>query len=50
VTLVHPAAGSDRVFGLLRRSSTDERWKEEAQAWLDELSGLQATLMNPSRP
>jgi glycosyltransferase involved in cell wall biosynthesis len=50
VTLIHPAVGSDRILGLLRGSTTDERWRAEAQAWLDELSGLQATLMNPSRP
>ena len=38
VALVHPAAGSDRVFGMLRGSRTDERWRTDAQAWLDELS------------
>ena len=50
VALVHPAAGSDRIFGLLRGSRMDERWRAEAQAWLDELSRLQTTLMNPSKP
>jgi glycosyltransferase involved in cell wall biosynthesis len=41
VALIHPAAGSDRVFGLLRRS--DDAWRAEAQAWLDELSRVEAT-------
>jgi glycosyltransferase involved in cell wall biosynthesis len=50
VTFVHPAAGSDRVFGLLRGSRMDDRWRMEAQAWLDELSGLQSTLIDPSAP
>ncbi len=50
VALVHPAAGTDRVFGLLRRSRTDERWGEEAQAWLDELSRLQSTPIDHPRP
>jgi glycosyltransferase involved in cell wall biosynthesis len=41
--LVHPAAGSDRVFRLLR-GGRDERWAEEARAWLDELSEMTAGL------
>jgi glycosyltransferase involved in cell wall biosynthesis len=50
VALVHPAAGTDRVFGLLRQSRTDERWSTEAQAWLDQLSRLQSTPIDHSRP
>jgi glycosyltransferase involved in cell wall biosynthesis len=41
--LVHPAAGSDRVFRLIR-GGRDERWAEEAQDWLDELSEMTAGL------
>jgi glycosyltransferase involved in cell wall biosynthesis len=41
--LVHPAAGSDRVFGLIR-GGRDARWAEEAQIWLDELSEMTAGL------
>jgi glycosyltransferase involved in cell wall biosynthesis len=50
VALVHPAAGSDRIFELLRGTRTDERWRVEAQGWLDELSRLQTTLIDPTRP
>jgi glycosyltransferase involved in cell wall biosynthesis len=48
VALLHPAAGSNRVFGLLRGSLADERWRADAQAWLDELSRLQASFGGPS--
>jgi glycosyltransferase involved in cell wall biosynthesis len=48
LALVHPAAGSDRVFGLLRGARGDERWRAEAQAWLDELSRLAAGHVEPS--
>jgi glycosyltransferase involved in cell wall biosynthesis len=47
VALVHPAAGSERVFGLLR-GGPDEHWRAEAQAWLDDLSRLQATSADPT--
>jgi hypothetical protein len=42
VALVHPAVGSNRVFGLLRGSLSDDAWRWEAQAWLDDLSRLEA--------
>lgn len=38
LALVHPAAGSDRIFELIRGVRGDESWRAEAQAWLDELS------------
>jgi glycosyltransferase involved in cell wall biosynthesis len=38
VAMVHPAVGSDRIFGLLRTRSASQRWRREAQAWLDELA------------
>jgi glycosyltransferase involved in cell wall biosynthesis len=38
MALVHPAVGSDRVFGLLRNPPEGERWRREAQAWLDDLA------------
>jgi glycosyltransferase involved in cell wall biosynthesis len=47
LALVHPAAGSDRVFGLLRGARGDERRRTEAQAWLDELSRLSAGHVDP---
>jgi hypothetical protein len=47
VALVHPAAGSDRVFGLLRGARGDERWRAEAQAWLDELSRRASSPTDP---
>lgn len=40
VALVHPAAGSDRIFHLIRGSLSDDPWRTEAQVWLDELSRL----------
>jgi hypothetical protein len=40
VALVHPTVGSDRVFGLLRSRSEDERWRHEARVWLDTLARL----------
>jgi glycosyltransferase involved in cell wall biosynthesis len=40
VALAHPAAGTDRIFGLLRRRPEDEVWRREAQAWLDELAAV----------
>jgi hypothetical protein len=43
VALVHPAVGSNRVFGLLRGSLSDDAWRWEAQAWLDDLSRLEAS-------
>jgi glycosyltransferase involved in cell wall biosynthesis len=42
VAMVHPAVGSDRVFGLLRNAPKHERWRREAQAWLDRLAGTVA--------
>jgi glycosyltransferase involved in cell wall biosynthesis len=42
VALVHPAVGSNRIFGLLRGSLSDDAWRWEAQAWLDDLSRLEA--------
>jgi glycosyltransferase involved in cell wall biosynthesis len=50
VALVHPAAGSDRVFGLLRGARGDDRWRSEAQAWLDELSRLRSVAGDLSVP
>jgi glycosyltransferase involved in cell wall biosynthesis len=47
LALAHPAAGSDRVFGLLRGARGDERWRAEAQAWLDELSQLAVAHVDP---
>lgn len=38
VALVHPAVGSDRVFGLLRNRPQHAWWREQAQAWLDQLA------------
>jgi glycosyltransferase involved in cell wall biosynthesis len=48
VALVHPAAGTDQIFGLVRKAPRDERWRLEAQAWLDELS--RQILIDPSVP
>lgn len=45
VALVHPAVGSDRVFRLLPNPPESERWRREAQAWLDDLAG--ASLPGP---
>lgn len=50
VALVHPAAGSDRVFALLRGARSNEHWWMEAQAWLDELRAQQAGSMDGSMP
>jgi glycosyltransferase involved in cell wall biosynthesis len=47
VALLHPAAGSDRAFGLLRGARGDERWRAEAQAWLHELSQLAVGHVDP---
>jgi glycosyltransferase involved in cell wall biosynthesis len=47
VALVHPAVGSNRVFGLLRESPSDEARRREAQDWLDDLSRLDATASRP---
>lgn len=38
VALLHPAAGSDRLFGLIRGPRGAQEWRMEAQAWLDQLS------------
>jgi hypothetical protein len=37
IALVHPAVGSERVFGLQPGPHKDERWTAEAQRWLDEV-------------
>lgn len=44
--LLHPDVGSERVFRL-QRGTRDERWAEEAQAWLDELSKVAASYAPP---
>jgi glycosyltransferase involved in cell wall biosynthesis len=36
----HPAVGSDRIFRLLRNRPEDDRWRREAEAWLNELRGM----------
>lgn len=38
VAVTYPAAGSDRVFGLIRSRPEDEPWRREAQDWLDDLA------------
>jgi hypothetical protein len=46
VGLLHPAAGSDRVFGLLRsRKSRDalHAWNEDAERWLEPLRAFTST-------
>ena len=47
VALVHPAVGSNRVFGLLPESPSDNARRREAQEWLDDLSRLEATASRP---
>jgi glycosyltransferase involved in cell wall biosynthesis len=47
MALVHPAVGSDRVYGLLRDPPGGERWRRAAQAWLDDLA--RANLPGPPR-
>ena len=47
VALVHPAVGSNRVFGLLPESPSDFARRREAQDWLDDLSRLEATASRP---
>jgi glycosyltransferase involved in cell wall biosynthesis len=47
LALVHPAAGSDRIFGLIRGAEGDESWRAEAQAWLDELSRRASSPADP---
>jgi glycosyltransferase involved in cell wall biosynthesis len=37
VALMHPAVGSERLFGLLPSSAADASWRAEAQRWLDEV-------------
>jgi peptidoglycan/xylan/chitin deacetylase (PgdA/CDA1 family) len=37
IALTHPAVGSERVFVLQRGPRTDESWRAEAQAWLDDV-------------
>lgn len=50
VALVHPAAGTERVFGLLPGSRQDDAWRIEAQAWLDELARVQVEPRERSAP
>jgi glycosyltransferase involved in cell wall biosynthesis len=47
VALVHPAVGSNRVFGLLPESPSDDARRREAQDWLDDLSRLEAAAPRP---
>jgi glycosyltransferase involved in cell wall biosynthesis len=47
VALVHPAVGSNRLFGLLRESPSDDARRREAQDWLDDLSRVAATASRP---
>jgi glycosyltransferase involved in cell wall biosynthesis len=47
VALVHPAVGSNRVFGLLSESPSDDARRREAQEWLDDLSRLEAAASRP---
>jgi glycosyltransferase involved in cell wall biosynthesis len=47
VALAHPAVGSNRVFGLLPESPSDDARRREAQDWLDDLSRLEAAAPRP---
>jgi len=47
VALVHPAVGSNRVFGLLPESPSDDARRREAQDWLDDLLRLEAAASRP---
>jgi glycosyltransferase involved in cell wall biosynthesis len=47
VALAHPAVGSNRVFGLLPESPSDDARRRDAQDWLDDLSRLEAAAPRP---
>jgi glycosyltransferase involved in cell wall biosynthesis len=42
VAMLHPAVGSERVFDLLPAARGDERWRADAQSWLDDVRRAEA--------